>query len=164
MRGAMIDSMEMPVLAMWKDESLIIPNEAACKLMHQVTDPPTVDTHHLLAQFRVYTEDFGRQLDPHEYPIVQLCRSQKPFRALKVGIIDSNHQRKRFDVSGDTINDETTGEFLAGIIVLTDVTGYAETIRNQVELDRQQFQLICDTIPQMVCLTLGPFRLKSSAR
>lgn len=164
MKGAMIDSMEMPVLAMWKDESLAIPNEAACKLMHQVTDPPTVDAHRLLAQFRIYTEDFGRQLDPDEYPIVQLCRSQKPFRGLKVGIIDSKHQRKRFDVSGETIIDETTGEFMAGIILLTDGTDYTETIRNQVELDHRQFQLICDTIPQMVCLNLGSFRLKISTR
>lgn len=153
MKEAMIDSMEIPVVAMWKDESLAIANQAASALMHQVTDLTSYDAYDLLAKFRIYTEDFGRQLTSEEFPIVQICRSRKPFGKLKLGILDSKSQRKRFDVSGETIVDERTGEFLAGIIFMKDVTEYAEMITNQFEANQQQFQLICDTIPQMVRLT-----------
>lgn len=153
MKEAMIDSMEIPVVAMWKDESLAIANQAASALMHQVTDSTSYDAYDLLAKFKIYTEDFGRQLKSEEYPIVQICRSRKPFGKLKLGILDSKSQRKRFDVSGEIIVDEITGEFLAGIIFMKDVTEYAEMITNQFEANQLQFQLICDTIPQMVRLT-----------
>lgn len=150
MKDAMIDSMEIPVVAMCKDISLAIANKAASTLVHQETNSASTAPVDLLAKFKVYTEDFGRQLEPEEHPIVRICRSQKSFNKLKVGILDSKSQRKRFDVSGETIVDERTGEFLAGIIFMKDVTEYAEIITNQFEAGQQQFQLICDTIPQMV--------------
>lgn len=150
MKDAMIDLMETPVVAMCHDESLAIANKAAWRLMHQESDSASNAPSDLLTNFKIYTEDFGRELEPGEHPIVRICRSQKPFEKLRVGIIDPKSQRKQFDVRGETIHDQGTGEFLAGIIFMKDVTEYAEIITNQFQAGQQQFQLICDTIPQMV--------------
>ena len=153
MKDGMINSMEIPVLVMWKDESLMIPNAAAARLLHKKTDPISDDANGLISRFKVYTEDFERELLAHELPLVTLCRTQKPFSRWKIGIIDSNGQRKNFDVSGEGIIDDKTGEFLAGIIALTDVTAYTDIIKTQSEENDQQFQLICDTMPQLLWTT-----------
>lgn len=151
MKDGIINAMEIPVFAMWKDESLAVPNTAASRLMHQEANPVSDNAYDLLSRFKVYTEDFGRQLEPEEYPVVKLCRTQKPFSKWKIGLLDSNGQRKQFDVSGECIKDEKNGEFLAGIVVLKDVTEYIDIIKTQHEEIDQQFQLICDSMPQMVC-------------
>lgn len=150
MKDAIINAMEIPVFAMWRDESLAIPNKAAFRLMHQKADPISDDAYDLLSRFKVYTENFERELKPEEYPLVKLCRTQKPFSRWKIGLIDPNSQKKHFDVSGECIIDDKTGEFLAGIIALKDVTEYTDIIKHQNEENDQQFQLICDTMPQMV--------------
>lgn len=157
MKDAIIDAMEIPVFAMWRDESLAIPNKAASRLMHQKADPISDDAYDLLSRFKVYTEDFERELIPEEYPVVRLCRTQKPFSKWKIGLIDPDSQRKHFDVSGECIVDGRTGEFLAGIVALKDVTEYTDIIKTQSEENDQQFQLICDTMPQMVS---NIFRIK----
>ncbi len=158
MKNAMIDSIGIPAIAMWKDESLMVPNKAASALMQQVTDPISYESHDLFKQFKFFTDDFGRQLEPDEYPFVQICRSRQSFRGRRVGVIDSKSQQKRFDVSGETIVDQRTGEFLAGIVFLKDVAEYAEIVTGNFEVN-QQFQLICDTIPQMVYLTVEALQL-----
>ena len=58
--------------------------------------------------------------------------------------------RRHFDCSGKAILDERTGDFLAGMIVLADVTEYKDLIKAQHEENDQQFEMICDTMPQMV--------------
>ena len=151
MKNAIIDAIETPVFAMWKDQSLAIPNKALFPLMHQKAEVMTDIAHDLLSCFKFYTEDFKRQLLPDEYPIVQLLRTQEPFSKWTIGILNSNLEQKLFDVSGETIVDDKTGEFLAGIVTLKDVTEYKDIIRTQSEMNEQQFQLICDTMPQLVC-------------
>lgn len=150
MKDAMIDSMETPVVAMCHDESLAMANKATLTLMHQQANSASGAPLDLLAKLKFYTENFERELEPEEHPVFRICRSQESFDKLKVGILDSQSRQKRFDVSGETILDEKTGEFLAGIIFMKDITGYAEIIPNQFEAGQQQFEVICDTIPQMV--------------
>lgn len=150
MKDGMINAMEIPVLVMWKDESLMIPNAAAARLLHKKTNPISDNANGLISRFKVYTEDFERELTADELPLVVLCRTQKPFSRWKIGVIDSNFRRKSFDVSGEGIMDYKTGEFLAGIVALTDVTEYTDIIKTQSEENDQQFQLICDTMPQLL--------------
>lgn len=151
-KDAMIDSMEIPAIAMSQDESLAIVNKAAMALLQQKAGSASSAPANLLTTFKVYTEDFARELETEEQPIFKICKSRKPFDRLKVGILDSNSQRKRFDVRGETIYDKETGEFLAGMIFMKDMTEYAEIITNQLQAGQHQFQLVCDTIPQMVRL------------
>ncbi|KAI4152307.1 MAG: hypothetical protein LQ341_000740 [Variospora aurantia] len=149
MKDAIMGVVDVPVFALWKDESLGFPNKAAARLMYQDVDPTTADAYDLLSRFRFYTEDFKRELTQEEFPVVQLCRTQKPFSRWKVGIIDAQGQHLSFDVSGEGIHDEVTGEFLAGIVVLKDVTEYTDIIKTQSRENDEQFQLICDTMPQL---------------
>lgn len=151
-----MNAVDVPVFTLWKDESLAFPNNAAKRLMHQDADPTNDEAYDVLSRFRIYTEDFKRELSPEEYPIVRLCRTQKPFSKWKVGIVDGNGKHLSFDVSGEGIHDEKTGEFLAGIIVLKDVTEYTDIIKTQSRENDEQFELICDTMPQM--LWSVPFR------
>ncbi|KAI4234410.1 MAG: hypothetical protein LQ349_003817 [Xanthoria aureola] len=153
MKDAIMNVVDIPVFALWRDESLAFPNNAAKRLMHQDADPTTDSAYDVLSRFRIYTEDFKRELTPEEYPIVQLCRTQKPFTKWKVGIVDGNGRHLSFDVSGEGIHDEKTGEFLAGIIVLKDVTEYTDLIKSQSRENDEQFELICDTMPQLLWTT-----------
>lgn len=152
LKDAMIDCMGIPVIAVSQDESLAIMNKAATALLQREAGSASTAPSNLITTFKVYTEDFARELELEEHPLIRICRSRKPFDRLKVGILDSDSQRKRFDIRGETIYDERTGELLAGIILMKDVTEYAEIITNQLQAGQQQFQLICDTIPQMVWL------------
>ena len=153
MKDAIMNAVDIPVFTLWKDESLGFPNKAAARLMHRDADPTTELAYDLLSRFAVYTEDFKRRLEPEEYPIVQLCRTQKPFSRWKVGIVDGNGKHLHFDISGEGIHDEKTGEFLAGIVMLKDVTEYTEAIKTQSQENDEQFAVICDSMPQMLWTT-----------
>ena len=137
----------------WKDESLAIPNKATMKMMHTRTDPTSHEAYDLISRFRVFTEDFSRELNPEETPLIRLCRSQKPFTRLKVGVMDAKGNQRICECSGDGVYDEKTGEFLAGIVVMKDVTEYTDIIRSQSEENEQQMQLICESMPQMIWTT-----------
>ena len=152
MKDAMIDSLETSVVAICYNKSIAIANKAAMALMQPETDSASDALSNLLARLKVYTEDFGRELQPEEHPIIRICKSQKPFDKQKVGILDSKARRKRIEVRGEIIHDKGTEEFSVGVIFMKDVTEYAEIITNQLQAGQQQFQLICDTIPQMVWL------------
>lgn len=153
MKDGMINSMEIPVFCMWRDESLMIPNTAGAQLMYSEADPLSEKGRDIISRFRLYTQDFERELTVEELPLIRVCRTQKPFRGLKVGVIDSKGRRRAFDISGECIRDEKSGEFLAGIVALKDVTEYTDMIKSQSEENDQQFQLICDTMPQLLWTT-----------
>lgn len=148
-----MNAVEIPVFTLWKDESLGFPNKAAVRLLYQDVDPTTEAAYDLLSRLRVFTEDFKRELAPEEFPIVQLCRTEKPFSKWKIGIVDRHGKRLSFDVSGEGIHDEKTGEFLAGIVILKDVTEYTDIIRAQTRESDEQFEIICDTMPQLLWTT-----------
>ncbi len=98
----------------------------------------------------MWTEDFGRQLDPSEHPISVLIRTESPFVGKRCGMQDQDGQRMVFDVLGEAIRDETTGEFLAGVITCRDVTKITEEIVQIKAHDEERFKMICDTMPQLV--------------
>jgi PAS domain S-box-containing protein len=57
------------------------------------------------------------------------------------------------DCSGEVIKDPNTGEFLAGVVTCHDVTKMTNKLAEQVEKDEQRFELICDSMPQMIWTT-----------
>ena len=146
--------MKLPVFAMWNDESIALPNRAGRELLQQDVDPMTKEGYDFASRCTLFTEDFSRRLEPDEYPIVQLCRTQKSFTCKKVGIKHPKTGKHiNFDVSGDGIYDEKTGEFLAGLVWFRDVTEYTDRIAIQNEQNEARFQTMCDSMPQMVSLT-----------
>jgi hypothetical protein len=152
MKDALMDTTDMPIIAMWKDESLTIPNTAARRLFHQKDDSSIIeDGHDLITRWRIWDEDFKNELDPSEHPISVLVHTQQPFSSRKIGMYDPSGKKLIFDVLGEAIVDEQSGDFLAGITTYRDITAMTVKLAEQIEMDKQRFQTICDSMPQMVC-------------
>lgn len=152
----MLDAMDVPVIGMWIDETVVMINKALARLSyHGGADVSVTDAFEVLSRFKVYTADFTRLIDPTEYPIVQACRSREsqspnPSLNYKIGIIDSSQRRRIFEFTVDSIYDDETKELQGALVVLKDVTWYTDQIKAQSDQSEQQFQLICETLPQMV--------------
>jgi PAS domain S-box-containing protein len=152
MKEAMLSAMDVPVIAMWKDESVVLPNKAMRKLLSVTADPISEDNYDFMSRFTPYTADFSRQLDEEENPIITLCRTHQGFSRWQIGMI-KDEKRLNYDVSGYPVRDDRTGEFFAGLIAFKDVTEYTEKIAEQTVENDNQFSLICDTMPQMMWTT-----------
>ena len=150
LKDAIIDTIDIPIMAMWRDGSIAVCNKAVSRLTHDDPDIVSTDIDDVLSRFRVYTEDFERELKQYEFPIIKLCREQKSFKGFRVGTIDYKGTRRVFEISGDGIHDQQTGEFLAGICALTDVTWYVNVVKAQNKQVERKFQLICECMPQTV--------------
>ena len=123
MQDSLIDAMDVPLMAMWKDESIATINRALVRLMHQGADSEHgYDTYEILSNFKVYTEDFNRELTRDEYPIVTVCRSEDGPRKFKIGVIDANARRRLFEFTVNRIYDDDTGDFQYVLAVMKDVT------------------------------------------
>ena len=154
MKDAMLSAMEFPVIAMWKDESVAFPNQAARRMLSVDADPTSEDSYDFMSRFKAYTADFSRELQPEESPIIKLCRTQKPFSKWKIGMIEPRTGKKlSFDVSGKPVLDEKSGQFFAGLVAFKDVTEYTERIALQRAENEEQFELICNTMPQILWTT-----------
>ncbi|KAF8865377.1 hypothetical protein BDZ45DRAFT_736488 [Acephala macrosclerotiorum] len=155
MKDALLDNTSVPILAMWKDESLTIPNKAARELFHPSADLSNVkDGFDLVTKWHVWDETFTTRLDPSEYPISVLVRTQTEFSSRKIGLYDPTRNKQVvFDCLGEAIRDENTGEFLAGIVTCRDITSMTEEIKDIKTKDEARFQLICDSMPQMIWTT-----------
>ena len=150
----MLDATDIPVIALWHDETLAVQNKAVARIMHFDTDPVSEIGDDVISRYRVFTEDFEQEFDQNDFPIVKLCRTQQPFSRLRVGLMDSRMRQKVYEVVGQCVYDEKNGDFQAAVCALKDVTWYTDLLKEQSEQNEQneqQFQLICETLPQMVC-------------
>ncbi|OWP04389.1 hypothetical protein B2J93_7932 [Marssonina coronariae] len=154
MKDALLDTTSVPILAMWKDESLSIPNRAARQLFSPTADLSSVkDGFDLVTKWELYDETCTVKLDPSEYPISVLVKTQTPFASRKFGMLDPATNRKLvFDALGEAIVDEH-GEFLAGVVICRDITSLTETITEIKAKDEQRFSMIVDSMPQMIWTT-----------
>jgi PAS domain S-box-containing protein len=153
-KDALLDNTEMPILAMWKDGSATFPNKAARKLFGEQHDSSSgTDGFAMIEQWQMWNEDFTQQLMPDEFPISILIKTEKPFSNMRIGTYRPDGQKVVFDVLGEAIRDDTTSEFLAGVVTCRDVTTMTDEIVQIKERDEEReehFRLICDTMPQMV--------------
>lgn len=141
----------MPIVAMWKDGSVIFPNKAARQLLPGDIDPDSANEgYELLQSWEIWTDDFSRRLEADEYPLTVLLRTGKPFPSMRVGIFDAQHRKLVFDVVGEAIHNESTGELLAGVVTFRDVTEITVEMTQIRERDEERFKLICETMPQLV--------------
>lgn len=151
LKDALLDNTEMPILAMWRDGTVAFPNAAARKLMEKdaTLDKP-FDGLEVLSNWTLYTDDFSRKLEPSEFPMGILLRTQTPFSDMRFGVIDQEGNKIRYNVLAEAIRDDETGEFLAGVISCRDVTEMAKEIDQIKARDVERFKIICDTMPQLV--------------
>jgi len=162
LKEALIDAMELPIFAMWGDGSVVVLNRSVAALLNPPEGPvddakaekrPEFDRSNFVKNFRMFTEDFKRELDVTEYPIMKLCRQREGFDSIRVGVLSKDGEKKVYDAGGKCLQDKN-GEFLAGLTWLRDRTEMSEIQR---KLDAEglqneaQFRNICDCMPQMVC-------------
>jgi PAS domain S-box-containing protein len=139
---------------MWKDESFGIPNRALLKLLPDPEAYHSGNQREFLSQFTLWTDDFKKTLGLEEFPIIELCRSQVRFESKRVGIQHPRtNTRLIYEVHGEPIRNDSTGEFLGGIVIFKDVTEYTKRIAAQLEENEKQFEYICNLIPIMVWRT-----------
>jgi len=154
LKDSLLDNTQTPILAMWKDGSVALPNRAARELFSKNANlEAPANGFDLLAAWSLWTDDFSRQLEPNEYPISVLLQKETPFSGFRIGMHDKNGKRCVFDVEGEALRDDSTGEFLAGVVICRDVTKMAEEISRIKAQDEERFKLICDTMPQFVWTT-----------
>lgn len=153
-KDALLDNTETPIIAMWKDCTIAYPNAACRRLMSKdASTDSSSDGFDILKNWVCYTEDFSRVLDYDEYPISVLLRTQQPYSGMRVGIIDQEDKRIVLDILAETIRDEETGEFLAGVVTCRDVTKMSAEIDQIKRMDAERFRVICDSMPQLVWTT-----------
>lgn len=155
LKDSMLNALAMPVYAMWKDESVGVPNLAALKILGGAGDDGNgSDQRDFLSQYTLFKGDFSRALRLDEYPIMVLMRNQKGFKNMRIAML--NHgtgDRLLYDVDGEEILDEKTKEFLGGAVVFKDVTTYAQTISEQKRENASQFEDIANKVPVLVWTT-----------
>lgn len=153
MKDFLLNSTQVPVLAMWKDGSAVFPNRASRKLCRQdISFDDTLKGRASLLNWDTYSEDFSRKLSLDEHPISVLLRTEEPFESMRIGFYDRSGRRFICDARGELIRDET-GEVFAGLVSLTDVTRFTEEILELRELSEERFKQICNTMPQLVWTT-----------
>jgi len=164
MKDAMLDATDIPIIAMWGDGSSATHNKAVTRLLQKDGDPVSEEAGDILSRMKVYTEDFGRRLETHEYPIVKICRDLKGTPGVRFGIIDSKSNKRVFECVGSAIYNEKTGKFEAGVSAWKEVTWYLQLIKAQSEQNDRQFQLICEKIPHMVSRPKPSFDMNELAQ
>lgn len=152
MKDAVLDAMEVPVFGSWHDGSMGFTNRAAQELSGSSIDTYTFHENNLTKQFKVYTEDFERELSLEEYPMMKLLRTKRTLELHRLGMYSSTGKKMVFDTHGDGVYDNETGEFLGGLIWLRDVTEFQEKLVTQEETNELRFMTMCDCMPQLVCL------------
>lgn len=157
LKDALLNSLADPAFAMWKDESFGIPNRAAIRLIQPDDDDAISevrDQRDFLARYILWKEDFSEKLPIEDYPIMYLMTQQKRYKGRRLGMHHATTGAERiFDVDGEPILDERTGEFLGGLVIFHDVTEYAKTITAQQVQNERQFEDITNMIPQMIWTT-----------
>lgn len=151
-KDALLDNTQMPILAMWKDGSVSFPNKAARRnFKKDAKYESSLDGFDLLPCWQLFTEDFSRVLELDEFPISILLKTEQPFSSgHRIGLYNDEGKKVVYDVLGEVIRDDATGEFLAGVVTGRDVTEMTEEISQIKERDEERFRLICDTMPQLV--------------
>ena len=150
-KAAMSDA--VPMLAISKDETVALPNDAMVRLMRDSSGSVSYDYHELMSQMQFYTEDFSRSLRSSENPVAYLCKEQKPFSNWKIGLKLSSGELRSYNLHGEAIFDRKTERSLAGLLIFEDTTEYRNIIKEQNEQNEQQFQVVCDTLPQLLWTT-----------
>lgn len=157
LKDALLNSLNDPAFAMWKDESFGIPNKAAIRLIIPDDDESVTevrDQRDFLSQYILWKEDFSDKLPMEEFPIMYLMTQQKSYKGRRLGMYHAKTGAEMiFDVDGEPILDEKTGEFLGGLVIFHDVTEYARTITAQQVQNERQFEDITNMIPQMIWTT-----------
>jgi len=150
----MLNIINVPAYGMWKDDTVGLANDQMLKLAHNPDDGEELNQRDFLKFYHLFSEDFSRQLELEEYPIMVLNSTQQGFKNKLYGMPDPKTGAPRvFDVLGEPIIDERTGEFLGGVVIFKDVSEYLSRIKVLSAQNADQFAVLANSIPQLVWVT-----------
>ncbi|KAH9828758.1 Motif C-terminal to PAS motifs [Teratosphaeria destructans] len=157
LKDAILNSMNIPAYAMWKDETFGMPNKAAIKLIYPWMEDGSFDSNEqardFLSRYVLYKGDFSEKIPLEDFPIMRLMRERLPFENYRVGMYNArDHSEMLFDVNGEVLRDDK-GEFLGGLVLFNDITSYATTISRQQRQNEKQFEDITNMVPQIIWRT-----------
>ncbi|KAI4925975.1 uncharacterized protein J4E92_006712 [Alternaria infectoria] len=154
LKDAILNSITMPAYAMWKDQSFGIPNKALLRLLSKDSTYAPGDQLDFLSQFNCWTEDFQRLLNLDEFPIIEVCRTRERVGGRRIGMRHPlTGTRIVYEINGEPVFHEETGDFLGGIVIFKDITEYTKQIAAQIEENEKQFEYIANFMPVMVWTT-----------
>ena len=152
LRDAVLNAMNLPTYALWKDHSVGIPNRALMDLCPHDTGPYAGGD--FLARFQVFDEQFSRILEYGELPITELLRTEQASSGRRIGLKHpSTGEPKVYDCNAELVHDEETGDVVAGVMILKDVTEYLGMLAAQKDFTQKQFEYICNHVPPMIWTT-----------
>jgi PAS domain S-box-containing protein len=135
---------------MWKDEKFGLANKALLGLIPKNGKCETGDQRSFLAQYDCWDEDFQHKWSVDEFPVIQICRTQQRVETRRTGMYHPHSGcQVVYEISGEPVFDDRTGEFLGGMVVLKDVTEYTTQIAAQIEANEKQFEIITNFMPVM---------------
>ncbi len=154
LKDSILNTMNIPAYAMWKDESFGVPNKAAMKLVYPWLQDGAYDSNEqakdFLNKFVLYNEDFSAKIPIEDFPISKVMRDQKSFDGYRVGMYSvKDGSRMLYDTSGEPITDDK-GEFLGGLVMFKDITDFAATISQQQKENESMFENICNSAPILI--------------
>lgn len=77
-------------------------------------------------------------------------REQQRFEGYRVGMYSAKDgSRQLYDVMGEPMLDDR-GEFIGGLVVFHDVTGFQQSINLEKERNERQFEDLANLIPVMI--------------
>ncbi|EFQ92366.1 hypothetical protein CFE70_001238 [Pyrenophora teres f. teres 0-1] len=154
LKDAILNSITMPAYAMWKDENFGIPNKALLRLLSSDASYIPGDQRDFLSQFSCWTEDFQRLLTIDEFPIIEVCRTRDRVEKRRIGMRHpQTGTRLVYEINGEPVFHDETGDFLGGIVIFKDITEYTKQIAAQIEENEKQFEYIANFMPVMVWTT-----------
>lgn len=154
LKDAILNAINMPAYAMWKDEGFGIPNKALLRLLPKDCTYTAGDQRAFLSQFTVWDENFQRELPFDEFPIIEVCRTRQRIEQRRIGMRQPvTGTRIVFEIVGEPILQVDTGEFLGGIVIFKDITQYTNQIAAQIEENEKQFEYVANFMPVMVWTT-----------
>ncbi|KAF2086456.1 hypothetical protein K490DRAFT_44222 [Saccharata proteae CBS 121410] len=153
-KNAIMDSTQLPIYAMWKDEEYGIANAAFHSVFEEIPESPAGKQRYVLSNLRLWTEDFSRELRIDELPMFRICSSGKPIHGLKYGRkTAADGPGLIFEATGEPFWDDSGTELLGSLVFFKEVTGYTQQIASQAQQCEEQFEAIANLIPQLVWTT-----------
>ncbi|CAG8954862.1 hypothetical protein HYFRA_00008548 [Hymenoscyphus fraxineus] len=136
-RNAVFENREVPGYLISVDENedfIFIFNRKSRDIFGDIMDGDGLcDGRTFYKKLPLWDKHFTRQLSPAEYPGVRLAHSQVPFIGYECGFIHTATGQKMFaSIDAECLYDETTKDFLGGVVWLRELQAYSKLNEQQM--------------------------------
>lgn len=155
LKQAIFNSSDIPSYMLSHDGSFYLTNDKLREVLGDVMGGPEgCSATDFRGRFEVWDEHFTRRLKVEEYPGMILLATKKPFDNVTHGFLHARTRARHvFQVKGECLYDDETGEFLGGICLCNSLQEYSNFVLDQQTRRLQSHETICNLMPHMVWAT-----------